>query len=77
MTSMVTSALGGAWWPFEITPPAYQTVAKAIPTTWAMLGFKAVIVRGAGVADVLPYAGVLLGFAVVFFAAGIWRFRFE
>jgi hypothetical protein len=27
--------------------------------------------------DVLPKAGVLLGFAGVFFAVGVWRFRYE
>jgi ABC-2 type transport system permease protein len=33
--------------------------------------------RGLGLVDILPEAGVLLGFAVVFFVIGIWRFRYE
>ncbi len=33
--------------------------------------------RGQGVAGILPEAGVLLGFAAVFFVIGIWRFRYE
>jgi ABC-2 type transport system permease protein len=77
MFSMVLAALGGAWWPLEITPPGYQTAVQLLPTTWAMKGFTAVIVRGHGVAEVLPIAGILLLFALVFFSAGLWRFRYE
>jgi hypothetical protein len=36
-----------------------------------------VIVRGRGLVEVLPEAGVLLAFAAAFFAVGIWRFRYE
>lgn len=75
--SMLTAALGGAWWPLEVTPQAYQTVVKALPTTWAMIGFNDVIVRGQGVAGVLPEVGILLGFALLFFVVGLWRLRYE
>jgi ABC-2 type transport system permease protein len=75
--SMLMGALGGAWWPLEITPPSYQTAVKVLPSTWAMLGFQDVIVRGQGLEGVLLEGGVLLGFAVVFFAVGVWRFRYE
>ncbi|MBN1485091.1 MAG: ABC transporter permease, partial [Chloroflexia bacterium] len=75
--SMLMAALGGAWWPLEITPPIYQTVVKVLPTTWAMIGFNNVLVRGQGVAGIWPQAAILLGFALVFLAIGIWRFRYE
>jgi ABC-2 type transport system permease protein len=75
--SMLMAALGGAWWPLEITPQSYQTAVKVLPSTWAMLGFQDVIVRGQRLDGVLLEAGVLLGFAAVFFALGVWRFRYE
>jgi ABC-2 type transport system permease protein len=75
--SMLMGALGGAWWPLEITPPTYQAAVKVLPSTWAMLGFQDVIVRGNGLDGVMLEAGVLLAFAAVFFAIGIWRFRYE
>lgn len=75
--SMLTAALGGAWWPLEITPPTYQAVVRVLPTTWAMSGFNDVILRGQGVAGVLPEVGVLLLFAAVFFGIGLARLRFE
>lgn len=75
--SMLLAALGGAWWPLEITPPAYQQAVIVLPTTWAMQGFNDVIVRGLGVSSVLPVAGTLLLFALVFFAVGLWRLNLE
>ncbi len=77
MFSMLFAALGGCWWPLEITPPIYQTVVKVLPSTWAMQGFTDVIVRGKGLIDILPVAGILLVFAVIFFTVGIRRLRFD
>jgi ABC-2 type transport system permease protein len=77
MLSMLMAALGGAWWPMEVTPTYYQQAVRVLPTTWAMAGFTDVIVRGQGVAGILPEVGVLLAFAAVFFAVGVWRLRFE
>ncbi len=75
--SMVLAALGGAWWPLEITPKAYQTAVQVLPSTWAMRGFNDVIIRGQNVQGILLEAGVLLGFALLFFVIGIWRLKFE
>jgi ABC-2 type transport system permease protein len=77
MFAMLLSALGGAWWPLEVTPPAYQAVVKVLPTTWAMIGFNDVILRGQGIGGILPVVGILIAFAAVFFTLGIWRLRFE
>ncbi|MGI6208075.1 MAG: ABC transporter permease [Anaerolineae bacterium] len=77
MFSMVMAALGGAWWPLEVTPPGYQVAVQVLPTTWAMRGLTDVIIRGQDVAGVLPEVGVLLGFAALFFVVGVWRFRYE
>ena len=76
-SSMAMAALGGAWWPIDIVPPFMKTIGHFFPSAWAMDGFVDIILRGAGVADVLLPATVLLGFAVLFFGLGIWRFRYE
>jgi ABC-2 type transport system permease protein len=75
--SMSMAALGGAWWPLDIVSPTMQHIGHFFPSAWAMEGFQAVILRGASVADVLPQALVLWGFATLFFTLGVWRFRFE
>jgi len=42
-----------------------------------MQGMLDILLRGEGLAGVLLPATVLLGFAAVFFAIGVWRFRYE
>jgi ABC-2 type transport system permease protein len=74
---MAMALLGGAWLPMEIFPPAAQTLAKILPTTWAVQGLNELVMRGGGMADILLPATVLVGFALVFLAIGVWRFRYE
>ena len=74
---MVMGLLGGCMFPLEMFPPAVANVAKILPTTWAMMGMTQLTVYNAGFLQILPYAAVLLGFALVFFVVGAWRFRYE
>ncbi len=71
------SALGGAWFPLEVAGAAFARVGHVLPTAWAMDGFQNIVLRGLGLASVLLPAGILLGYAVVFFGLAVWRFRFE
>lgn len=77
MFGMVFALMGGCWYPLELFPPAIQNVVKVLPTTWAMQGMLDLVLRGGGLPDVLPEAGVLLAFAAIFFSVGVWRFRYE
>jgi ABC-2 type transport system permease protein len=77
MLSMVMALLGGCWYPMELFPSAIQTAVKVLPTTWAMQGLLDLVMRGQDLAGILPEAGVLLGFAALFFTVGILRFRYE
>jgi len=77
MFGMVMALMGGCWYPLELFPPAIQNAVKVLPTTWAMQGMLDLALRGGGLVDILPEAGVLLGFAVIFFSVGVMRFRFE
>ncbi len=77
MLGMVLALLGGCWYPAEVFPEIARTAAKVLPTTWAMQGLSDLVLRGQGLAQVLPEAGVLLGFAALFLVAGVLRFRYE
>ena len=80
LTSLLTltmSALGGCLMPTFIMPDFLQKLSRFIPHTWAMQGFQDVLVRGYGLVEILPEAGILLGFALAFFLIGVWRFRFD
>ena len=77
MMGMVMALLGGCWYPLELFPAVVQNIVKILPTTWAMQGLLDLVLRGGGMADILLEAGVLLGFAAVFFTVGVMRFRYE
>jgi ABC-2 type transport system permease protein len=77
LAMFVFSALGGAWFPLDITGKAFATIGHLMPTAWAMDGFENIIVRGMGFASALLPAGILLAYAVAFFGLAVWRFRFE
>ena len=77
MFGMVFALMGGCWYPLELFPTAIQNAVKILPTTWAMKGMLDLGLRGGGLTDILPEAGVLLGFAVIFFVVGVVRFKYE
>lgn len=73
----VLAGLGGAWVPLEITSVAVQRIGHLSPVAWIMDGYKGILIRGAGLNETLIPIAVLLGFAVLFAALAVWRFRFE
>jgi ABC-2 type transport system permease protein len=77
LAGMVMALMGGCWYPLELFPMVIQNFVRILPTTWAMQGMLDLVLRGGGLVDILPEAGVLLGFAVVFLGVGVWRFRYE
>jgi len=77
MLGMVMALLGGCWYPLELFPKVVGQMVHVLPTTWAMQGLLDIVLRGAGVMQVLLEAAVLLGFAVLFFVIGVRRFRYE
>jgi ABC-2 type transport system permease protein len=77
MGMFLLAPLGGAWFPLEITPKAFQQAVQIFPTTWAMRGYLDVILRGKSLLDILLPCAILLGFAFIFFAIGLWRFHHD
>lgn len=77
LISMVTSMLGGTWWPIEIVPKFMQTIARFTPQYWAINGFNKIITRGLGMIEILPNFYVLLAISVVSLLLAICFFRFE
>jgi ABC-2 type transport system permease protein len=75
IVSMSVSALSGAWFPLEITGPAFQFVGHLLPTAWILDGLRGIVVRGFDVADVLPALGVSVAWAAGLFVLAVWRFR--
>lgn len=65
---LVMSAIGGAWFPREITPAWFQTVGGLTPVAWAMDAYHGVLWYGKGLISSGELAGV--GSEVARMAAG-------
>ena len=70
-------ALGGAWFPLDVAGSGFARVGRLTPAAWAMDGFRGILLRGYGLAAVLPPAGLLAACSAAFFGLALWRFRFE
>jgi ABC-2 type transport system permease protein len=77
MFGMVFALLGGCWYPLELFPPFMQQAAQVLPTYWAMQGLLELVLHGGSMPDILPYAGMLLLFAAIYFLVGVRRFRYD
>lgn len=72
---LIMVMLGGAWMPSFLFPEWMQKLTMAVPTRWAIDGLDAITWRGMDAAAVAPAMGVQLGFALVFGAIAVWKFK--
>jgi ABC-2 type transport system permease protein len=75
ITMFFFSALGGAWFPLEVTGETFAAAGRLLPSAWAMIGFQNIVVRGLGTSSALQPAAILLGWALLFFFLAVWRFQ--
>ena len=73
----VLAALGGCWWPIEVTPPWMQSLQNFMPTGWTMDALHKLISFEAGAASAVPYVITLLLGALIVAALAVNRFRYE
>jgi ABC-type multidrug transport system permease subunit len=73
LASLLMGALGGCWWPLEMAPQTYQTIALCLPTGWALAGLHQLISFGAGIQAALVPIAALFVFGLV---ANILAIRF-
>ena len=66
-----------------LSNPAFQSegltyyLAHLTPNAHAFDGYVKLMLNGGGLEDILPNMLALLGFGVVFFLIGVWRFKYE
>jgi ABC-2 type transport system permease protein len=77
LVTLMLVMLGGSWVPTFLFPQWLQNATVAIPTRWAVDGMDAMIWRGLGLSDALVPVAALLGFALLFGALAVWRFRWQ
>jgi ABC-2 type transport system permease protein len=66
--------LSGYLFPLESMTPFFAWVGRFLPTTWMIEAARAVVIRGAGLADLLPHFLVLWAMALVVLCAACRRF---
>ena len=69
----IQAAIGGAFFQISILPAWIQPIKYLSVVGWAMTGWQRVQVQGAGLAGVVGPCAALFGFALAFYAFGVWR----
>lgn len=69
--------LGGSLVPLFLMSDALNTLGKIVPQYWAVNAFYELLVLSGGLADVALPLAALLGFSVLFFGVGVWRFDYQ
>lgn len=77
LSANLLAALGGCWWPIEITPRWMQQLAIYLPTGWVMNALHQLMVFRAGPASSWSAVALLALGAAALFAFGSRRFRFD
>jgi ABC-2 type transport system permease protein len=77
LTAMLLAALGGAWWPIEITPGWMQRLAMFLPTGWVMDAIHQLVSFGYGAGAAVPHLLALVTGALVFGWVGARTFRYQ
>ncbi len=75
--SNALAAIGGCWWPIEITPLWAQKASLFLPTGWAMGAMHRLVSFGDSPLSVLPHALALLAVAVCAGCVISRSFRFQ
>jgi len=75
---LIMGLVGGCMLPRVLMPHVLQQIGLAVPHGWALDGYYTLLVRkGAGFADVAKQIAAIYGFAFLFIAFGVRRFRFD
>jgi ABC-2 type transport system permease protein len=74
---LVTSAIGGAWWPLFLEPTWLQQLAKIGITAWAMEGLNGSMILGKSFMDILTNILGLLAYGLICFLIALRLFRFQ
>jgi linearmycin/streptolysin S transport system permease protein len=73
----VLLALGGSIFPLFRAGGFMGILSRLTPSAWGIEGYMGLVADNWTLAQAAPNILALLGFAVVFFAVAVWRFRFE
>lgn len=77
IAAQLLAALGGAWFPLEVTSARFAQVAHFLPTAWVVDSLHGIILKEWGIGQVLRPMGFVWLWTAVILGLAIWRFRPE
>lgn len=69
-----TCMISGCFWPKELMPKYMQKLADFLPQNWALEAIKQ-LQNGKSLFEVIPYLGIVIGFALVFFLIAMYKMK--
>jgi ABC-2 type transport system permease protein len=69
--------LSGVWWPLESIPAFLQPISYILPLTYSSDALRAVMLKGAGVSEIVPDLLFLVGFFILAFWAATLMLKRE
>jgi ABC-2 type transport system permease protein len=76
LVSSASALFGSVFYPPEDMPAWMETLSRLLPITYALRALRASLLRGVGLADLLPDLRMLLLFIGVLLPTGVLAFRF-
>lgn len=77
ISALLLAALGGAWFPLEVTSAGFSQAAHILPSAWLMDSLHGLTLGGWGVGDVLMPLGIVWAWIIVLAGLAVWRYRPE
>jgi ABC-2 type transport system permease protein len=74
---LTLAAIGGVMVPRFVMPQFMQTLGVISPHAWALNAYQDILMRGYGIAEILPECAVLLAMAVVMFGVAVRKFKWD
>jgi ABC-2 type transport system permease protein len=76
ITSLLLAALGGCWWPIEVTPMWMQSVANFLPTGWVMNILHQLMYFGGQLEDISVQVFALIVLSVIAMITAFKKFKY-
>ncbi len=77
VSSLLLAALGGCWWPIEITPEWMQKLASFLPTGWIMDILHKLMYFGAHLSEITVQVALMVVLAFLALNLAFKKFKFD
>ncbi|WP_079508526.1 ABC transporter permease [Mesobacillus jeotgali] len=72
-----TCMIGGVYWPLEIVPEFMQQIARAVPQSWMITGFREIVSGSLYTPAIIKSTLMLLAFSMIFFVVGLKKMKYD